>query len=229
MDYIIDGSLLSINTKFSQSDCVNEPWKGRGATAVLPHPSHLLEIPLHDEVLYISAADHEPLPLPKIDRPQLGLYHAAVAYDAHERVEVARWVRDGCRDVELGRKVAAEVHDGRIVLAQKVDFVRRQARAQVAVCEQRGQRGAERPVHVLQAVEPVRVVREQTSLVAQDGGLVEQERGRISRECGDVGLRGDGVVDELLEVALLAYDCAHEAVVVLEEGVRERRPARFLY
>jgi hypothetical protein len=47
---------------------------------------HLLEIPLHDEMLDIGAADHEPLPLLKIDRAQLCLYRATIAHDAHERM-----------------------------------------------------------------------------------------------------------------------------------------------
>ena len=180
-------------------------------------------------MLDIGTADHKPLALLKIDCAQLCLYRATIAHDAHERMEVARGVSDGRRDVELSRKVATKVHYGRIVLAQKVYFVRGKTRAQVAVRKQRWERAAERPVHVLEAVEAVRVVREQTAFVAQDRRLVEQERGRVACEGGVVGLGGDGGVDELLEVALLADDGAHETVVVLEEGVRERRPARFLH
>ena len=181
-------------------------------------PSNFLEVALHNEVLNIGSAYHEPLPFPKVDRAQLRLNNAAVAHNAHEHMEIPRGMRDRRRNVELRRKVAAKVHDGRVVRAQKVDFVGRQARAQVAVCEEGWERAAEGPVRVFEAVEAMRVVGEQAALVAQDGGLIEEERGGVTREGGVPvgGLRGDGAVDEVLEMALLADDGAHEDVVVFK-------------
>src|SRR6266404_9221748 len=83
------------------------------------HPSHLFEVPLHDKVLDIRTAHHEPLALLKVDRPELGLYDTTIARDAHERMDIAWRVRDRRRDVELRREVSAEIHDGRIILAQE--------------------------------------------------------------------------------------------------------------
>jgi len=166
-------------------------------------------------MLNIGSAHHEPLSLPKVDRAQLRLYDTAVAHDAHERVEISWGMRDRRSDVELRRKVAAEVHDGRVILAQKIDLMRRKACAQVAVGEERGERAAERPVCVFEAVEAVGMVSEQTALVAQDGGLVEEESRGVASECGVGGLRGDGAIDEVLELSLLADDGAHEDVIVL--------------
>jgi len=192
---------------------------GKGMEALAPPrkacSSNLLEIALHNEVLNVGSAHHEPLSLPKVDRPQLRLYNTAVAHDAHEHVEIPRRMRDRRGDIELRRKVATKVHDGRVILAQEIDLVRRQACAQVGVREERRERTAERPVRVLEAVEAVRVVGEQAAFVAQDGGLVKEERGGVAREGGVGGLRGDGAVDEVLEVALLADDGAHEHIVVL--------------
>lgn len=178
-------------------------------------PSNFLEVALHDEVLNIGSAHHEPLSLPKVDRAQFCLYDAAVAHDAHERVEIPRGMRDRRSDVELRRKITAEVHDGRVILAQKIDLVRRKACAQVAVGEERGERAAECPVRVFEAVEAVGMIGEQTALVAQDGGLVEQESRGVASECGVGGLRGDGAIDEVLEVSLFADDGTYEDVVIL--------------
>src|SRR6266404_2240693 len=99
------------------------------------HPSHLFEVPLHDKVLDIRTAHHEPLALLKVDRPKLSLYDTTIA---HARMDIARRVRDRRRDVELRREVSAEIHDRCIILAQ------------VPVCEQ--QRAPERPIHVLEEV-----------------------------------------------------------------------------
>ncbi len=75
------------------------------------------------------------------------------------------------------------------------------------------------------------MVREQAALVAQQGVLVpvKQEGGHVARKGGVVvGLRGDRVVDGRVEVPVLADHAVHEAVVVLEERVGIRRPARFV-
>ncbi len=65
-----------------------------------------------------AAPGQEHLALPKLDRPKLSLYDTTtIAHGAHERMDIARWVRDRCRGDVLRREVSAEIYyDGRIII-----------------------------------------------------------------------------------------------------------------
>lgn len=92
--------------------------------------------------------------------------------------------------------------------------------------EEERESAADGPVEVLEAVDAMGVVGEETTLVAVDGGLVEEHGREEGVGPSLVRVGGEGGVEEVLELALLADDGADEDVVVLEQRVRRRRAAR---
>ena len=86
--------------------------------------------------------------------------------------------------------------------------MRGQFAANVGITEEMRQRAADGPVHVAETVQPVLVVCEQTTLVAQDRRLVDEQLWR------DVWCIG-----ELVELALFSDNGSDELAVVFEQHV----------
>ena len=110
--------------------------------------SDFLQILLRDQMLNIRPTHHEPLPLLKIDAPQLRLYDPTIPHYAHEHVKILWRINNARHDIQLVAKISTVLHHRRAVRAQKIDLVRGQARAQVGVAEQVWQRAARGPVEV---------------------------------------------------------------------------------
>lgn len=176
----------------------------------------LLQITLDNQMLNIRPAHHKPLTPPEINRPQLRLNDPAISHNLDRHMQLLRRHSDASHDIQLVRELAAEVHSGRMVAPEIIHFVRAQFAPRIGVSEDMRQGATEVPVHVSQSVEPVRVIREQTALVSQDGGLQDHNRGwrgPVVGCFGDLGEKG------FFEVALFADDGADEGVVVFEQGV----------
>lgn len=75
-------------------------------------------------MLDIGSTNDEALAFSKVDAPLLCLNDTAIAYDEHRYVYIFGWMCDTGRDVQLVRELGAEFHNGRVVLAKEIDFVR---------------------------------------------------------------------------------------------------------
>ena len=81
----------------------------------------------------IRSPHQKPLSFLEIDAPQLCLNNAAVFDHLDQNVDVLRRMCDARHDIELLRKLGSELHHGRVILSEKVHFVRGEFPSEILV------------------------------------------------------------------------------------------------